>query len=116
MRNGLLLALLFAAAACDGATSHVYGGDKLDTKGCLDPYSAIDVIDGPSTGQSCAPVCIVDPSGPFTYASTDCAPYPVGFDQSGTAASCATALAALARKDFCLVDGGSSNPLDAAPE
>lgn len=118
----LLLPLLipvFAALACDDATSHIYGGSAYEpSRNCDDPYTAIDVIDGPSTGQNCALVCVVDPAdGGPVYATTDCPPYPVGFDMTGTNPLCIPTLAAYTRGDFCFPDGGSSNPLvDAAGE
>ena len=77
-------------------------------RSCLDPYTAVDIISGPGGEIRCAPACLV--SSGVTYVSTMCPPYPPLFDTTGTDPTCAAALSAFARSDYCLTDGGSTQP------
>ncbi len=118
-----VLVALFAVMlhAC-GDPSHVYEGRIFDEqRKCLRSKSSIDVVEGERPGE-CEPRCFIQRDGDGSravYAATMCGPYPVtGFDVSGTDPICTEALAALARNDSCLADGGSTAPLptDAAAD
>ncbi len=103
--------LLFAC----GDPSHVYEGRLYDTgRGCLDGTRSLDVVTGEPAG-TCPAICLVQPEARGqargVYVSTMCAPYPYGFDTSGNAPECPAALAAHARRDTCLSDGGSTAPI-----
>ncbi|HEY1954239.1 MAG TPA: hypothetical protein VGH28_01465 [Polyangiaceae bacterium] len=111
----LALALL-ALAACDTGSFYLYTGNQFDpAHDCVSDLVALDVESGSDPGATCGAKCIVGPDG-TAYASTMCGPEPAGTDVSGTNAQCAPALAALARQDFCLEGGTSTNPLDGAAE
>jgi hypothetical protein len=104
------------ALACDDAVSHVFAGRLYEpARGCVDTVTSIDVVDGPAPGGPCAPACFVGPYATDAgdkpvYVSTMCAPFPPAFDTTGTAPACAVALAAYARNDTCLDDGGTTSP------
>ncbi len=122
VRHGLVLlpAAVLVAIAC-GDPSHLYVGRPYDEqRGCLESTAALDVVEGEAP-KTCAPVCLVQvpaDGGRRIYVSSMCAPYPFGVDVSGSDPACAAALAAQARRDHCLEDGGSSAPppKDAAAE
>lgn len=102
-----------AGAAC-GDGSHIYEGRLFtEDRACLGPTTSIDVVEGDRPGD-CEAKCLVDSQsdgGRAVFVSRMCGPYPYGFDVSGTDPSCDDALAALARGDNCLDDGGSTAPL-----
>jgi hypothetical protein len=106
-------------AAC-GEPSHVYLGRlyRVD-RDCVATVSSVDVVDGEEPG-TCEPVCLVQTTFDaerVIYVSTMCGPYPFGFDATGDHPECPAALAAFARNDTCLADGGTTNPPeDAGPE
>jgi hypothetical protein len=111
------------ASSCSDPSSHPYIAEKYEpARDCLDHSTAIDVVNGPSPGASCAAVCLFGSAvllgldggadgGGEAYVSTMCPPYPPLFDTGGTNPVCTPALAALTRSDVCLDDGGSTNPL-----
>jgi hypothetical protein len=109
-----------ALCACDNPGVHVYSAFGYDAQGrCVDPSStALDVVSGPSTGNDCAPTCIVG-SGQV-YVSTVCPPYPPGYGveaaDSGIAPSdpCAAALAAYAAQTTCGAASGDDGGADAS--
>jgi hypothetical protein len=110
------------APACKDEGTHVYLGRLfVEARDCLGTSSTVDVVSGGEPGE-CAPVCLLQlraEGGRATYVATMCAPYPaaVEFDLSGTDPTCAPALAALARGDTCLSDGGDTHPApDAAAD
>jgi hypothetical protein len=72
-------ALAVAVAACDDVQQHVYSGFLFDpVNDCVSATStAIDVVPGASTGNTCAPVCLTTSSG-AVYVSPVCGPYPSG--------------------------------------
>jgi len=114
---------LFAAlagSACDSTSYYLYTAHQYEPAlGCVDDLSAIDVDIGDDPGATCGAKCLTAPDddgGVTVFASTMCGPTPVGADTSGVNPDCAPALAALARSDFCLDGGGSSNPLDASDD
>jgi hypothetical protein len=119
------IACILHVSACKDDGTHVYIAQLyVEARGCLGTTSSVDVISGEAPG-TCAPICLVQKrgdAGPATYVATMCPPYPSGveFDTSGTDPSCTGALAALARNDICLTDGGSTSPVppvkDAAAE
>ena len=93
----------------------------MDGRDCLGNATTVDVVPGPNPGDCEPPVCMVQPlaeGGHSVFIATMCAPYPQpDFDFSGKDPDCPLALAALARGDFCLDDGGSQNPApDAAAD
>jgi hypothetical protein len=103
-----------AALAC-GDPSHVYAGRRFaPERGCVEPSTSLDVVTGTMPSQPCAPACLAQPhpdGGRSIFVSTMCAPFPYGFDPSGTDPLCPSALAASARNDTCFDDGGSKSPL-----
>jgi hypothetical protein len=116
---GVALVAAGIAIACDDtASSHAFAGRAYeDSRGCLDPGTEIDVVDGPDPGSACAPKCLVSPADPdggmlTLYISTMCAPFPLGYDTSGKDPRCSDALAAYAQNVTCLADGGIANELD----
>jgi hypothetical protein len=123
-----LAAAARVAAGCGEQDSHPYVAELYEPdRDCLDTSTGIDVVEGASADSNCAPVCLYGspdiiglddggPEGGQTYVSTMCPPYPALFDTSGNAPYCAQALAALARADVCLDDGGSTSPADGAAD
>jgi len=107
--------LVLSAWACTDNVSHLFVANGFDpARSCTLPSTAVDVVDGEDPGVGCAPVCLADPTddgGVSISTSTMCAPYPHGISTDGTHPLCAAALAARARGDNCLADGGTSNPL-----
>lgn len=102
------LFIIFLLTACSDPVSHLYEGRfyAADRK-CLGTTSSIDVVEGGDTG-TCSPVCLIKDSN--VYVGTSCPPFPPGYDTTGTSPVCVDALAANARDDTCLVDGGSTHP------
>jgi hypothetical protein len=106
-----------AVCGCDNPSVHVYSGQLFDTQGqCVLPTStALDVVSGAATGNSCSAACLVGSSQ--VYVSTVCPPYPAGYgvetQDAGLAASdpCAAALTAFAAGTTCGAssDGGASD-------
>lgn len=112
MKRGIVV-ILGLAASC-GDPSHVFEG-RLFVEGreCLGTTASVDVVEGDRPGD-CGPICLSQPladGGRALYVASMCGPFPYKFDSSGTDPKCPTALAAFARNDTCLLDGGSSNPL-----
>jgi hypothetical protein len=107
------IACILHVAACDDPVSHIFVGRfYVDGRDCLGTNATIDVVEGADPGD-CAPVCLVKPDddgGRSVYVSTMCAPYPPFYDAGGGDPGCPRALAALARGDTCLADGGSTQP------
>lgn len=110
------VSIVALAAACDDPVSHIFAGRLYEpARGCVDGVTSIDVVDGPAPGAPCAPACFVGPYATDAgdkpvYVSTMCAPFPPAFDTTGTAPACTAALAAYARNDTCLDDGGTTSP------
>ncbi len=113
---GLSLATcMMHLSACDKDGTHVYVGRLyLEARDCVATSSSLDAVAGGDPG-TCPAVCLTQPraeGGRTVYVSTECAPYPApDWDVSGTDPACARALAALARNDTCLSDGGTTQPL-----
>jgi hypothetical protein len=110
------LQALLALGACGDPVSHPYAGRQyLEDRGCLSLPSVVDVVPGGDPG-SCPPTCLFtngDPSRGTTravYIGTKCPPFPPDYDTSGKDPACEAAIAAFARDDTCLADGGSSHP------
>jgi hypothetical protein len=74
-----VLAAAAAVAGCDDVQQHVYSGFLFDpVNDCVSGTStAIDVVPGAATGNTCAPVCLTASSGAL-YVSPVCGPYPSG--------------------------------------
>lgn len=119
-------AVLALGGAC-GESSHPYlARQLLEARGCLGPEETVDVVEGSELERACEPTCVIG-QRPFAgdggaaaaraFVTTTCPPAPFGFDLSGTDPRCPSALAAHARRDRCLSDGGSTAPApDAAPD
>jgi hypothetical protein len=111
-----LAAVAIVLAACDAGGAYLYTGHEYEPqRDCVTDLLALDVLEGTDPGASCSPLCLAgkDFDGAVqVYASTMCGPPPPGADVSGSDPDCKPALAALARGDFCLDGGGSTNPLD----
>jgi len=116
MKRALLLPLLLACDASGAA--YLYSGSLYDPQlDCVLSTGIIDVMEGTDPGSSCAPKCLAANDGGLpVYVSTMCGAAPVVADLSGSNPACAPALAAWARQDFCLGDGGQSNPLDSGSD
>jgi len=86
-----VLAAAMAAAGCDDVQQHVYSGFAFDpVNDCVSGSStAIDVVPGASTGNTCAPVCLTASSG-VVYVSPVCGPYPSGTTVEAADAATAT--------------------------
>jgi hypothetical protein len=112
------VAIAAASSACHDPGEHIYSGQLFDSQaGCVAASpSALDVIAGAATGDTCAPACLVASSQ--VYVSRECPPYPPGFSveaadaTSGASDPCAAALAAFAAGTPCSVEGGA--PADAS--
>jgi hypothetical protein len=114
----LRIVLPACALSCDASSVYyLYYADAYEpTRDCIDSPAPLDVFSGTDPGSTCSVKClsgIDDDGGAIVYTSTMCGPAPVGADTSGTSPMCPGALAALARGDFCLDGGGSTNPADA---
>jgi len=111
----IMLASLAAIVHACGDPSHIYEGRQFDeSRKCLLSKSSLDVVEGDRPAE-CEARCLIATQraadgSRAVYVATMCAPYPFGFDAGGGDPSCAPALAATARKDSCLSDGGSTNP------
>lgn len=116
--GGLLL-------ACSEPT-YLFLGRRYDpVLQCLDTTTSLDVLRGGDPGD-CATRCVSAPPGFYDLddASTDtfvvvmCAPLPHDVtDMRNDDPQCVAALAAMARQDTCLSDGGSTAPpVDAGPD
>ena len=118
----LACAAAIAPVACDDVRGHIYAGRRYDPdRGCLEPPSSIDIVDGDDPGLGCARTCIEGLPGdggepPAVYVSTMCPPYPTLFDVTGKSLECAAALAAAASNALCGADAGSSKLADAGPD
>jgi hypothetical protein len=102
-------------SSCKDDGTHVYVGRLfLEARDCVATSSSVDVLAGDEPG-TCAPICMLQPraeGGRAVYVSTMCPPYPEpDFDLSGSDPVCVRALAALARNDTCLSDGGTTHPI-----
>jgi hypothetical protein len=99
-------------AACTDAQAHLYSARFFDSAGqCLEPYQAIDVIDGPGGAATCAPICLANKTE--TFVSQGCPPFPFGYDTSAElqeTPACKTALALLACDLTCGSDAGCALP------
>lgn len=112
---GAIACIMHATACSSDEGTHVYQARfYLEARDCLGTPSSIDVISGEEPGF-CEPICLRQiraDGGRAIYASTVCPPYPgPDFDKSGGDPACPAALAALARGDTCLTDGGSTRPV-----
>lgn|GEM_PF-1326601 len=111
-----------APAACDDVRAHIYAARLYEPdRGCLDPPSSIDVVDGDDPGLGCALTCLasvpVDAGDPaMIYVSTMCPPYPTFYDVSGASPDCVRALAAAKDSVLCSADGGTRAPADAGAD
>ena len=101
-------------SSCKDDGTHVYiGRIFLEARDCVATTSSVDVVSGETPGE-CSPICMLQPraeGGRTVYVATMCPPLPApDFDLSGRDPVCVRALAALARNDTCLSDGGTTSP------
>ncbi|HEY8077983.1 MAG TPA: hypothetical protein VIF62_27845, partial [Labilithrix sp.] len=70
-----LFSVLAALASCEDVRSYVYNAQQYDaTNGCLNDYSAVEVVEGSGSNAYCAPTCFS--VGATVYVSTQCPPLP----------------------------------------
>jgi hypothetical protein len=109
---------VIGSVGCDDPISHPYLGRLyVGGRDCLGAIGTVDVVEGADPGD-CAPACLTKSSadgGFAVYVSAMCAPYPPFYDAGGSDPACPSALAALARGDQCLDDGGSTHPPPSPP-
>ena len=97
--------------ACATTDLHLLiGGLYNPALDCVDPGTAIDVLNGASVDASCEAACILPPVDSGLYVTGQCAPFPSDDIVIRDSAVCTKALAAIRRSDLCL-EGGPSNPL-----
>jgi hypothetical protein len=111
-----LLSFLLLLAGCDAARVYAFHARRFDSaRNCLYRTSALDVLEG--DGGTCNLRCLVshEDGGPTVYITTDCPPYPPGYDPTELDPRCGPAKAAYDRNDTCL-DAGSTHPIDASSE
>lgn len=112
MKRALVFLLLIG---CESTKLHPFHGRRFQSdRNCLDRTTVIDVIEGDG-GTTCALKCLVshEDGGAIPYTTTDCPPYPFGYDPTELDPQCVRAKAAWDRNDTCL-DAGSTHPLDAS--
>ena len=79
MRWAAFVPAVLLVASCDQPDVHILTGQLYDpTAACVGPSSGVDVIQGPSTGDSCNPSCLSIASGDasYVYVTTICPPFP----------------------------------------
>ncbi|HEY6463426.1 MAG TPA: hypothetical protein VIY73_24835 [Polyangiaceae bacterium] len=79
MRKWAAFAAVLAVAACDDVNVHILSGQLyVPQDQCIEESTGIDVVNGPSTGDNCAPTCLSIESGDATsvYITTMCPPIP----------------------------------------
>lgn len=88
-----LVAVGAAIAACEGADSYVFTARRFDPTGaCLDPYSPVEVVDGPGAAATCPETCLT--VGTEVFVTTMCPPIPaVATELEADAAACIAARA-----------------------
>jgi hypothetical protein len=114
-RPAALLASAMLLVACSESGPRVYTAQRYDTAGCLEPYSAVGLVQSRELDSSCAPSCVrLDGE---LYVSSVCAPYPARSSlEPATTLECSAALAALARgatcepRDAAVTDGSVTDP------
>lgn len=112
-------------SACNDTDVHLYSAQKYDPSGkCVQAPVVIDIINGGSTGNDCAPECLVattDSCGDkATFVSTQCGPYPEGVvtegqgDEGDASNLCGPAFNAFADGALCPTpDAGDAEAGDA---
>ena len=95
-----------ATAACVSADSYVYTAQRFDPAGaCLEPYRAVEVVEGPGVAATCEASCLT--VGGDVFVTTMCPPLPtVATELASDDAACMAALAAL--KTTCGEEPGDS--------
>ena len=69
------LSFVLAGAACEGADSYIYTARRHDpARGCLEPYAAVEVVDGPGVAATCPETCLT--VGSDVFVTTMCPPLP----------------------------------------
>ena len=129
MRRLLALSVLLVIASCDDVNVHILSGQLYEPQAaCLDPSTGIDVVNGGSTGDNCAPQCLSVTSGDATstYVTTVCPPYPGDYTveaedaTTGAGDPCTGAFAAYDSADAecppTLGEGGPEDAGDAATD
>jgi hypothetical protein len=82
-----------AIIACETADSYVYTARRYDPIGaCLEPYKAVEVVDGPGAAATCPESCLV--VGTEVFVTTMCPPLPtIATELEADAADCIAARA-----------------------
>jgi hypothetical protein len=108
MRWGVVLPAVLVVASCDEPNVHILTAQLYDPAGaCVGQSDGVDVVQGPSTGDSCNPSCLTITSGSTTsvYVTSVCPPFPQDYTVEGEDAAaeagdpCPGAFAALAAYD-----------------
>ena len=79
MKWAVVLPAVLAVASCDEPNVHILTGQLYEPLyGCIDGSKGVDVVQGPSTGDSCDPQCLTITAGSQTsvYVTTVCPPFP----------------------------------------
>jgi hypothetical protein len=79
MRWTIVLPAVLAVASCDEPGVHILTALPYEPAGaCLEPSTAVDVVNGPATGDNCNPACLEITSGDAmsVYVTTVCPPFP----------------------------------------
>jgi hypothetical protein len=112
-----------AVAACDDANVHILSAEQYNPQyACIGPLAGVDVVQGASTGDNCAPTCLTATvplqdggAQAFVYVTTTCPPYPTDYTSesaaqaSGPSDLCTGAFAAYTADAACppaCTDGG----------
>ncbi|MBX3209818.1 MAG: hypothetical protein KF764_32600 [Labilithrix sp.] len=122
---GALTLALVAAAACEGAGSYVFTAQRFDASAaCLEPYRAVEVVEGPGVAATCPASCLT--VGAEVFVTTMCPPLPtIATELAEGDEACVAARAALGTTcgeepatatDGSAPDGSAPSDLDANAE
>lgn len=105
----LSIAAVAAAIACEDQRSHVYSAQKYEAdNACLDTYTPIEVVEGPTSDSNCTPTCITVNGA--LYVTTQCPPLPaIATESPADASPCLEALDAEAHEASCGDLGGGGD-------
>jgi hypothetical protein len=79
VRWAVVFPAVLAVASCDEPGVHILTGQLYEPLyGCIDTSKSVDVVQGPSTGDSCDPQCLTITAASQTsvYVTTMCPPFP----------------------------------------
>lgn len=103
-----LVALGATIAACEGAESYIFTARRYDAAGaCLEPYAAVEVVDGPGAAATCPETCLT--VGTDVFVTTMCPPIPaIATELQADAAACVAARAVSG--STCGAEADSADP------